>query len=701
MKLQWKSFIILLLASLIPMMLVTSFTQKASIELGAAISDQTQDALTETVRREIVSATENYAMITLGAKSSVEFALQLLAKEAAEVLNSPVSETEKLYFAHDFDQIESAPADLAPSEIHFKIGDDGKQTKRLVSFEQPSFLLAPGVVRDEVKDDIVRLSGLAPALRRIAGGLEQRGFWIYTSLESGVHISYPGHGGYPPGYDPRQRPWYIRAKNEQTLNWGTPIADPTTNQLTFSLSAPIYDADGTFAGVSAIDVLIPDVLLASEISSQWSNKMQSFLLGQSDKANGKQHHWVLSKTSKNRLDNTNNETGMFWVEDQQDFVILIDNIGSEKSGSLEMQYKGVDSFWSYAEVFPGLYFVIVAPTSILMELPEAVGKRFSEYTQTLKVVSALAVILVVFVIAGLAFLFSRSNTRNIIGIADGFKRLEQGDYSARLGIRFNDERDLIVDTFNRIVPKMEEHLRMSRALGIAKEVQQSLLPAENPMLSGYDIAGTSVYCEETGGDYYDFIRISDDRLAVVVGDVSGHGVSSALLMATARGLVMLRASMPGPAASIINDVNKHLSHDTSHTGNFMTFFYCELTTEKHEIRWVRAGHDPALIYDPTSDEFTELKGTGVAFGLDYTFEYEEFERTLSANQIILIGTDGIWEMRNNGDEMFGKERLKTIIRQNSTCTSKELLRIITTSLNEFRGNMILEDDVTMVVVKVV
>lgn len=701
MKLQWKSFIILLLASLIPMMLVTSFTQKASIELGAAISDQTQDALTDTVRREIVSATENYAMITLGAKSSVEFALQLLAKEAAEILNSPVSETEKLYFANDFDQIESAPADLTPSEIHFKIGDDGKQTKRLVSFEQPSFLLAPGVVRDEVKDDIVRLSGLAPALRRIAGGLEQRGFWIYTSLDSGVHISYPGHGGYPLDYDPRQRPWYIRAKNEQMLNWGTPIADPTTNQLTFSLSAPIYDADGTFAGVSAIDVLIPNVLLASEISSQWSNKMQSFLLGQSDKANGKQHHWVLSKTSKNRLDNSNHETGMFWVEDQQDFVLLIDNIGSEKSGSLEMQYKGVDSFWSYAEVFPGLYFVIVAPTSILMELPEAVGKRFSEYTQTLKVVSALAVILVVFVIAGLAFLFSRSNTRNIIGIADGFKRLEQGDYSARLGIRFNDERDLIVDTFNRIVPKMEEHLRMSRALGIAKEVQQSLLPAEDPTINGYDIAGTSVYCEETGGDYYDFIRISDDRLAVVVGDVSGHGVSSALLMATARGLVMLRASMPGPAASIINDVNKHLSHDTSHTGNFMTFFYCELTTEKHEIRWVRAGHDPALIYDPKSDEFTELKGTGVAFGLDYTFEYEEFERKLSANQIILIGTDGIWEMRNNGDEMFGKERLKMIIRQNSTCTSKELLRIITKSLNEFRGNMILEDDVTMVVVKVV
>ena len=101
-----------------------------------------------------------------------------------------------------------------------------------------------------------------------------------------------------------------------------------------------------------------------------------------------------------------------------------------------------------------------------------------------------------------------------------------------------------------IVPKLEEHMRMSNALFVAQEVQQSLLPTQNPVLEGFDIAGISDYCDETGGDYYDFIPTSQNRLAVVVGDVSGHGVSSALLMATARALIMLRASMPGPAAKI-------------------------------------------------------------------------------------------------------------------------------------------------------
>jgi len=238
-------------------------------------------------------------------------------------------------------------------------------------------------------------------------------------------------------------------------------------------------------------------------------------------------------------------------------------------------------------------------------------------------------------------------------------------------------------------------------LGVAHEVQQSLLPDKDPMLQGFDIAGISLYCDETGGDYYDFLRVDDDRLAVVVGDVSGHGVSSALLMATARALVMLRASMPGPSASIINDVNKHLSLDTYETGNFMTFFYCELNELSHEISWVRAGHDPAIIYDPESGEFDELKGQGLALGLDYDFEYEESQRLLSLNQIILIGTDGIWEMRNEQGEMFGKDRLKKIIGDHSSVTAKEMLALIGNSLEVFRGSTQLEDDVTMVVIKVV
>ncbi len=704
MKLRWKYFIVLLVASLVPMLVVTAISQKASKELSESISVQTQQALTESARREIVSATENYAMITRRAKSSYEFALHALVQEAGLILNLPLPEPTKVYFAQDFDDSETAPPDLAPSLVHVKILEDGRSLPKLVSYDHPNFLVASGVNSEDVRDDAVRFTRLSPALKGIADELGEGLFWIYVSSESGIHISYPGHGGYPLDYDPRRRPWYMRAKKYGGLTWGPPIVDATTRQLTFTVSAPFFNLDGTIAGVAAIDVLIPNVLLKNLISSQWSHSMKSFLIGQTDMmVSGKKKLWMLSQkkpaySAASRAEDPN--AGVYFDENQEDPYKLVQRFKKQKSGSFEMPYQGVDSFWAFAAIFPDLHFVIVAPKSMVMGLSKEVGASFSSYTRGQTTISIAAVGIVILLVAGLALFFSRINTRNLMSIVSGFKQLGKGDFTVRLAIRFNDERDLIVKTFNQIMPRLEDHLRMSRTLGLAKDVQRSLLPSADPSFPGFDIAGTSLYCEETGGDYYDFIHIDDDRLAVVVGDVSGHGVSSALLMATARAFVMLRTSMPGPAASIISDVNKQLSLDTYDTGNFMTFFYCELTKSEREVRWIRAGHDPALIYDPETDAFDELKGDGMAFGLDYTFEYAQFHRTLTPGQIVLIGTDGIWEMQNEAGEMFGKQRLRTIIRNNQSATSKEMTAAVAEALNRFRGSLEQEDDVTMVVIKV-
>jgi sigma-B regulation protein RsbU (phosphoserine phosphatase) len=704
MKLRSKYFFLLLLASLVPMLAVTIISQKASKKLGHSISSQIQKEITGKISKEIVFATENYALITRGAKSSMEFALHALKGRIEGVLHKPSPGSSKIYFADDFDDPGSAPGDSTSSQFHMEIMPDSSLKAKRVSYQHPSFLLAPGVSKGDVTNDIEKLALVTPDLKGIASGLGDQLFWIYASLESGVHISFPGHGGYPEGYDPRLRPWYIRAKNQGELCWGEPVMDITTRQLAFTASAPFYNADGSFAGVTAIDILVPDVLLKNQISSQWSDAMESFLIGQSDMtAKGKKHLWILSRKdlenpSEDMEKKMKNEGAL--TEDQKDFYKLIPYLNDKRSGGLEMAYQGVDSLWAYAEIFPDLHFVIIAPKSMVTGLSKDIGDSFYGYSIMQTLNSMAAIFIVIVIVSGIAFILSRTNTRKVMSIVRGFKRLEQGDYSVRLNEKFSDERNLIVTTFNQIIPKLAEHLRMSRALGLAKDVQQSLLPGGNPVLAGFDIAGTSIYCDETGGDYYDFIKIEDNRLAVVVGDVSGHGVSSSLLMATARALIMLRASMPGPAASIINDVNKHLSLDTYDSGNFMTFFYCELTESKLDVNWVRAGHDPAILYDPASDSFDELKGRGLAFGVDYTFEYEEFQRTLSTGQILLIGTDGIWEMRNEQGEMFGKERLRMTIKENVSQSSKELLVSITHALKKFRGTKKTEDDVTMVAIKV-
>jgi sigma-B regulation protein RsbU (phosphoserine phosphatase) len=490
------------------------------------------------------------------------------------------------------------------------------------------------------------------------------------------------------------------AKNSNTPIW-LPIVDATTRQLILTVSMPFNRPDGSFAGVVAMDIKITHALVESETTSRWSQRMSSFIVGAEKDARSKERKiWVISSQEKESttVSNSMGELSGGHPEIEE----LFHRIKNKDSGYLDMPYKGVDSLWAYAAMIADQYFVIVVPKSVVMTLPEEVGQMFVSYSKDQTAITGIAVVLALFFVGIVAFFTSRLSTGHILTIIDAWRRLARGDFSVRLKSRMKDERDQLVDAFNEIVPKIEEHMRMSTALGLAQEVQQSLLPQRDPSFPGFDIAGTSIYCDETGGDYYDFIKTNRSGqaiLAVVVGDVSGHGVSSALLMATARALIMLRSSMPGEAAGIINDVNRYLSLDTAQTGNFMTFFYCELTERERELRWVRAGHDPAMIYDPASDAFDELKGQGMALGLDGSFEYDAFHRRIEPGQIMLIGTDGIWEMRNTAGEMFGKEALMEIIRNNQTATARQIVDTIIESLGRFRGDETAEDDITMVVIK--
>lgn len=250
------------------------------------------------------------------------------------------------------------------------------------------------------------------------------------------------------------------------------------------------------------------------------------------------------------------------------------------------------------------------------------------------------------------------------------------------------------------ITDMTEH---KKALALAGEVQKSLLPQSKPRIPGLDVAGKNISCDEIGGDYFDFLlrgESSNAPLSVVVGDITGHGVDAALLMTTARAFLRMRASQPGTISDIITAMNHHLSQDVLETGRFMTLFYMTLDPEEKAIDWVRAGHDPAIIYDPVLDRFEELKGTGVALGVDEAFTYRaNHKRDISNGQIIAIGTDGIWESYSTDGKMFGKDRFREIIRQNSKGSAGEILNAVFHDLEQFTKGQKPEDDITLVIIK--
>ncbi|MGD2098548.1 MAG: SpoIIE family protein phosphatase [Desulfobacterales bacterium] len=319
--------------------------------------------------------------------------------------------------------------------------------------------------------------------------------------------------------------------------------------------------------------------------------------------------------------------------------------------------------------------------------------------------SAIFINTFIFVIAGLCLtvLVSRNLTQPFGEIIQTLRQIRNGRFDKKVRVTTNDEIGYTGDVINEMTEGLKERERLQQSLNIAMEVQQNLLPAEDPQLEGLDIAGTSIYCEETGGDYYDYIMSGQNgqkKTCVVVGDVADHGIPSALLMTTARAFLRQRTSRSGELDQVVSDVNRQLTRDVEDSGRFMTLFICEIDRDRQIIHWVNAGHDPALIYDRANGQFEELTGNALPLGVTEQAVYEKFDKNISPGQIIMMGTDGIWEAQSPAGDMFGKARFKDIIRRNADRPAKEITQAVIKAVDRFCHPLAKMDDVTLVVAKI-
>jgi sigma-B regulation protein RsbU (phosphoserine phosphatase) len=314
----------------------------------------------------------------------------------------------------------------------------------------------------------------------------------------------------------------------------------------------------------------------------------------------------------------------------------------------------------------------------------------------------LAVTLAVALI--LSRLFSTGIIDPVRSMQAAMARVEKGDLAATVPVNSNDELGALAENFNQMTEGLKDRYRLQRSLDLAKDVQQSLLPAKDPRFPGLDIAGKSIYCDETGGDYFDFfdgIGTDSHKYGVVIGDVSEHGIPSALLMASARAFLRQRSALTGSVAAVVSDVNHQLTRDVGDSGRFITLFYLQIDRVDRSISWVRAGHEPAMLYDPSADRFEELTGTGIALGIDESWRYKEEKRSgLATGQIILLSTDGIWEARNPQDKMFGRQAIYNIIRRNSHAGAAKIQGAILTDLDRYQQGIAPNDDITLVIIKI-
>ena len=298
---------------------------------------------------------------------------------------------------------------------------------------------------------------------------------------------------------------------------------------------------------------------------------------------------------------------------------------------------------------------------------------------------------------------ARSVSTPVLKLIGFMNRVGGGDLDAKAAFGGSREFRDLADALNRMIADLRDRIRLRHSLGIAMEVQQRLLPSEPPRIRGLDVAGHSTYCDETGGDYYDFLvldKAAPDAVLIVLGDVMGHGVAAALVMAGVRAVLRDRATTAGGLADLIGRLNRLISAD--HQGErFMTLHLSVIDATARTMRWVSAGHDPAILYDPASGQFEEIGEGDLPLGVTDDTEYVEHTHgPLRPGQVILVGTDGVWEMPDAKGEQFGKDRLRDVIRESASMSAEEISATLRDRLAAYRGEARTVDDVTFVIVKI-
>ena len=240
--------------------------------------------------------------------------------------------------------------------------------------------------------------------------------------------------------------------------------------------------------------------------------------------------------------------------------------------------------------------------------------------------------------------------------------------------------------------------RIERELAVAGEIQSELLPKTYPNLDSYDIKAKFIPCGQLSGDLYDFIDLGDQNFGLVIADVSGKGIPSAILMATTHATIRAAAKDDfSEAVKVVNAVNKYLCEYTR-TTEFVTMFYGILDAKRYTLTYTNAGHNPPVVFREGLCVF--LEQGGIPTGILEDTEYGEEQIQLLSGDVILLYTDGVTEALNIKRNIFGMRRLMNIVQQNLNIDSEDLINAIYSGILEFIDGAPRSDDLTLIVIKV-
>jgi serine phosphatase RsbU (regulator of sigma subunit) len=300
---------------------------------------------------------------------------------------------------------------------------------------------------------------------------------------------------------------------------------------------------------------------------------------------------------------------------------------------------------------------------------------------------------------------SHRMTQHVSSLSEGVRQLAGGDFKARVPVQSRDEFGTLAASFNKMAEDLERHQalvveqeRLRRELELSRLIQTEMLPRTSLRLGAAEIGGLSIPAREVGGDFFNYFALPDGRLALLVGDVSGKGVSAALLMANVQATLRARLPLETDLARLADGLDREIDQNTP-TSVYVTLFLGILELEQSRLRYVNAGHNPQFLLRQRSGT-ERLSSTGMPIALYAGQGYQESVVDVAAGDLLFFYTDGLVETENERGEMFGAERLEALLVGEHEHRIETVLERVDSAVRSFRGRAEPFDDATMMALRI-
>jgi sigma-B regulation protein RsbU (phosphoserine phosphatase) len=659
--------------------------------LGAAAVKDSQEALEDQARKQIVTLAQEKAAYTDDKLLFIQNQTRAVAEMATQV------------YTHK-DRYKPRPIDyLRPGQTGTSI---------------PHIRTAKGVSFSSIRDELYLAANVTDVQRQIT--ISDTGIAAsYLGGEAGFLITVDETERSPnrTDYDVKNRPWYTGAKEKDGLFWTDIFADSLGRGPGVSCAMPFYDLSGgkrVFKGVAASVSILANIVEKVIKTAKISETGYAFLL------NEKGQVTLSSRGTGDITDASGNIIGEDYLHSgNPQLRELARRMTNRENGLMELELEGRAVYiayyplsvvnWSLGVV--GSIDEIIAPAlRIQEEITEHTRNDMAAIDSSVfrVILYAVAVnILTALVTVFVAIRFSNSLTAPIISLNEDAKTISSGDLDHKLMIATGDEIGQMAESFNLMIDNIKqitgEKERIAAELGVATKIQASMLPCIFPAFperNEFDIYAEMHPAKEVGGDFYDFFLVDPNTLAVVIADVSGKGVPAALFMVIAKTLIKNHAQMGKPLEEIFQTVNNQLCENND-TSMFVTAFMGLYDITTGRFRYVNAGHNPPVIRQ-NFQEFTWLKTKpGLILAAMENTKFKVMETVLEPNDILFLYTDGVNEAMNPREEQFSSERILTVLNAaaNKNYNIREYTNCILDEVKAFANGAEQADDITMLMLQ--